>query len=157
MVRGGSPERAGRPRSQGRWSETAPASGRTADKLAEVCLLSGEAAWVLVHVEVQAQRDDSLARRMFRYHLRIFDHFDREPVSLAILADPGHAWRPDSFGYSRWGSTMRLEFPVVKLTDWGDRAEELASGENLPGSWHGYATPRTKDPAVADLPPSNEV
>jgi len=103
---------------------------RTADKLAEVRLMSGEEAWVLVHVEVQAQRDESFARRMFRYHLRIFDHFDREPVSLAILADPGAAWRPDSYGYGRWGTRMLLEFPVVKLADWSDRVEELAAGDN---------------------------
>jgi len=103
---------------------------RTADKLAEVRLLSGETAWVLIHVEVQAQRDDTLARRVFRYHLRIFDHFDREPVSLAILADPSPSWRPRGFGYARWGSSMRLEFPVAKLTDWTDSIEELASGAN---------------------------
>jgi hypothetical protein len=103
---------------------------RTADKLAEVQLRSGEEAWVLVHVEVQAQRDESFARRMFRYHLRIFDHFDREPVSLAILADPSAAWRPDSYGYGRWGTSMRLRFPVVKLADWSDHIEDLASSDN---------------------------
>jgi hypothetical protein len=103
---------------------------RTADKLAEVQLRSGEEAWVLVHVEVQAQRDESFARRMFRYHLRIFDHFDREPVSVAILADPAAAWRPDSYGYGRWGTSMRLRFPVVKLADWSDHIEELASSDN---------------------------
>ncbi|MBM3493497.1 MAG: hypothetical protein FJX72_04125, partial [Armatimonadetes bacterium] len=103
---------------------------RTVDKLAEVKLLSGEAAWVLVHVEVQAQRDESFAKRMFRYHLRIFDHFDREPVSVAILADPAASWRPDSYGYSRWGTRMRLDFPVVKLVDLSERVEEMTTGGN---------------------------
>jgi hypothetical protein len=103
---------------------------RTADKLAEVSLLSGGSAWVLIHIEVQAQQDEAFAKRMFRYHLRIFDHFDREPVSVAILADSAREWRPSSFGYSRWGTSHRLEFPVVKLADWADRLEELASGTN---------------------------
>jgi hypothetical protein len=34
-----------------------------ADKLAEVRLRDGSAQWVLIHIEVQAQRDTSLARR----------------------------------------------------------------------------------------------
>jgi hypothetical protein len=100
------------------------------DQLAEVALSDGSRTWVLVHIEIQAQRDADFARRMYRYHLRIFDHFDRQPVSVAILADDEAGWRPTGFGYSRWGCVAQLDFPVVKLTDWADRPEELLRGGN---------------------------
>ncbi|MCX6360725.1 MAG: cytosolic protein [Armatimonadetes bacterium] len=103
---------------------------RAVDQLVEVALRDGSATWVLVHIEIQAQRDALFARRMYRYHLRIFDHFDREPVSIALLADPEPAWRPQGFGYSRWDCSARLDFPMVKLTDWEGRTAELLRGGN---------------------------
>jgi hypothetical protein len=108
----------------------ARAGSRAVDQLAEVALSDGSRTWVLVHIEIQAQRDADFARRMYRYHLQIVDHFDRQPVSVAILADDEAGWRPTGFGYSRWGCVARLDFPVVKLTDWADRPEELLRGGN---------------------------
>ncbi|MCX6359198.1 MAG: cytosolic protein [Armatimonadetes bacterium] len=108
----------------------ARAGSRAVDQLAEVALRDGSQTWVLVHIEVQAQRDRAFARRMYRYHLRIFDRFDREPVSLAVLADAEPGWRPTGFGYTRWRCSARLDYPVVKLTDWADRPEELFEGGN---------------------------
>ncbi len=103
---------------------------RAVDQLAEVTLRDGSASWVLVHIEIQAQRDALFARRMYRYHLRIFDHFDREPVSIALLADPEPSWRPQGFGYTRWRCSARLDFLTVKLTDWEGRQGELLHGDN---------------------------
>src|SRR5688500_12566646 len=60
---------------------------RRVDRLFKVWRASGEEAWILIHIEVQNQRDAGLPKRMFDYHYRIFDKFDREPVSLAILGD----------------------------------------------------------------------
>lgn len=108
----------------------ARAGSRAVDRLAEVALRDGGQTWVLVHIEVQAQRDADFARRMYRYHLRIFDHFDREPVSIAVLADPEPAWRPNAFGYERWGCRAGLEYPVAKLTDWAGQVDELRQGSN---------------------------
>ena len=39
-------------------------------------------------------------------------------------------WRPAHFGYSLWGCSMRLEFPVVKLLDYADRVAELEAEQN---------------------------
>jgi hypothetical protein len=44
---------------------------RFADKLFKVWLLNGQEAWILIHVEVQSQRDDGFAERMFVYHYRL--------------------------------------------------------------------------------------
>src|SRR5688572_23161329 len=56
---------------------------RRVDRLFKVWRTSGEEAWILIHIEIQSQRDAGLPKRMFVYHYRIFDKFDREPVSLA--------------------------------------------------------------------------
>lgn len=42
-----------------------------ADKLVEVGLHGGSVQWVLIHIEVQAQRDTSLASRVLNYNYRI--------------------------------------------------------------------------------------
>jgi hypothetical protein len=85
------------------------------DKLIEVALRTGGDAWILVHVEVQSQYDPAFAERMFRYHARLYDRYQRQVVSLAVLGDAGLGWRPSHFGYDRWGCALRLTFPVVKL------------------------------------------
>ena len=64
------------------------------DKLIRVRRKDGLQELLLIHVEVQSQRDDDLPRRMLRYLCRILGHFDETPVSLAILADPDPCWRP---------------------------------------------------------------
>jgi hypothetical protein len=58
-----------------------------ADKLVKVQRQDGVEEWLLVHVEVQGQRDPDLPRRMYRCHHRIEDRYERPVVSLAVLAD----------------------------------------------------------------------
>ena len=85
------------------------------DTLVQVACLDGTPAWVVIHVEVQSQRDAVFAERMYRYHARLYDR-DRVPVvSLAVLGDEEPTWHPDHFRYERWGCTLALHFPTVKL------------------------------------------
>jgi hypothetical protein len=108
----------------------APSGPQAVDRLVEVALLDGSPTWVLVHIEVQSQRDTAFASRMFQYHTRILERFHRQPVSVAVLADSEPGWRPDGFGYARWGCSVRLDFPVVKLMDWANRPEALTESGN---------------------------
>jgi hypothetical protein len=96
----------------------AEAGTRYVDKLLKVWLKDGAEAWLLLHVEIQSQRDGDFAKRMYVYHYRIFDRYDREVVSLAVLGDDQPNWRPQEYGYGRWGCEMRLRFPIVKLLDY---------------------------------------
>ncbi len=96
------------------------------DKLVRVVRRDGNAAWLLIHIEIQSQRDIRFPGRMFRYHARTYDRDERQVVSLAILADEDLTWRPDQFGYALWGCELALRFPVVKLRDL-DRAMLEAS------------------------------
>ncbi|MFT5144328.1 MAG: hypothetical protein ACI80V_002129 [Rhodothermales bacterium] len=102
--------------------------GRTVDKLVEVTHQDGKKSLILVHVEVQAQRDSRFEKRMFVYHYRIFDRYNCQVVSLAVLADASRAWRPSGFGYSQWGCRLQLDFPVAKLLDFD--WEELSASSN---------------------------
>lgn len=101
---------------------------RIADKLVQVHTLAGREHWVLVHIEVQAQRDAALAERIFTYNYRTFDRYRRPVASLVVLADGGARWRPHHFGYKLLGSTMRFDFAVAKLLDYAE--SELVTSDN---------------------------
>ncbi len=105
---------------------------RTVDKLVKIWLLDGLEAWILVHIEVQAQVDTDFEERMFVYHYRIFDRYHRRVVSLAVLADDSKKWRPEAFTYSLWGCEMRFRYPVVKLLDYQAKPELLSDAEGNP-------------------------
>lgn len=98
----------------------APLAGRSKEK----------DAWVLVHVEMQAQVDRSLPLRTFRCHYRIFDRHGPPLIAIAVLGDANASWRPRSFGYGLAGTSTRMEFLPVKRIDWESRWSELESVRN---------------------------
>ena len=103
---------------------------RYVDKLVKVWLKSGEEKWLLIHVEVQTWKEDDFPKRMHVYNHRIFDRYDREVISLAILADDDPDWRPSQYGYGRWGFRTRTEFPIVKLLDYARTIQALEADPN---------------------------
>ena len=105
---------------------------RTVDKLVKVWLLDGLEAWILVHIEVQAQKDLDFEERMYIYHYRIFDRYHRQVVSLAVLADDSKEWRPAEFSYRLWGCEMRFCYPVIKLLDYQENPVLLADAGGNP-------------------------
>ena len=66
---------------------------------------------MLVHVEVQMSDDGKFAWRMYVYNYRLFGKYNREVASFAVLGDDNPGWRPESFGYKRWGTEAGLRFP----------------------------------------------
>ncbi len=103
---------------------------RYVDKLVKLHRTNGHEEWVLVHIEVQSQRDVDFSRRMYTYNYRIFDQFDRKVASLAILADKNLAWKPDHYSYELWGSKAGLWFPSIKLIEYKEKWEELEKSTN---------------------------
>lgn len=101
---------------------------RFVDKLVKVWLFNDTETWLLLHTEIQSQTDTGFAKRMFTYHYRIFDRYEREVVSLAVLGDDQQAWRPQEYSYRRWGCEMRLRFPIAKLLDYS--WDTLESSDN---------------------------
>ena len=105
-------------------------NGLVADKLVEVSLRDGRQQWVLVHVEVQAQRDASLARRVLDYNYRIFKEYGEPVASLVLLADDDPAWHPHAFYSEVLGTIMGISFATAKLLDYGAHNEKLLGSAN---------------------------
>ncbi len=103
---------------------------RLVDLLVELRWKDGEPFWVLVHIEVQAQKIEFLAKRLFFYHARIVELYDKPLCTLVVLADKDPDWRPDSYNAEFGGNTLKFTYPVVKLLDFKDRLEELEKSTN---------------------------
>jgi Domain of unknown function (DUF4351) len=98
--------------------------------LFKVWQVDGAELWLLVHVEVQAQREKAFSQRMFTYSIRIFDRYQQIPISLAILCDESGQWRPHEYGVSYPDTKLNFEFGTVKLIDYKARWAELEESDN---------------------------
>ena len=103
---------------------------RLADVLVKVWRHDGSENWLLIHIEIQGQQESDFARRVFVYHYRIFDRYDRQVVSLVVLADDSPKWRPARFFYDLGGCRLDFRFGSVKLLDFAGREEELEASPN---------------------------
>jgi hypothetical protein len=98
------------------------------DLLIEVYFNDGRKGRILLHLEIQNERDPFFDERLFIYHYRIFDK-TREPViTLALLTDFDPAWRPGQYVRELARCRVEFNFPIRKLTDYND--EELAASRN---------------------------
>jgi hypothetical protein len=103
---------------------------RFVDKLVQVWRSDGEERWVLVHLEVQSFEETNFAQRMYVYHYRLFDRYNRSVASLAILGDDRPTWKPDQFSDELWGCEVKFKFPIVKLLDYSRLWTELEESSN---------------------------
>jgi hypothetical protein len=104
---------------------------RYVDKLYQVHLKNGDKREILLHVELQAQRDRGFEERMFVYNYRAYDQKHQPVASFAILADDEPNWRPIQFGWTILGCTHTMKFVPAKLLDWAPRWQELETHPNL--------------------------
>jgi hypothetical protein len=106
-------------------------SSKRVDKLVQVWQKgNGQETWVAIHIEVQGQRDEKFAIRMFEYHTLLYNHYKRPIVSLVILSDDSPNWRPNSYSYERWGCRVQFDFPAVKLLDYEQERLALEADTN---------------------------
>lgn len=98
------------------------------DKLVEVRLKNGDEIWLLIHIEVQSKKSIDFENRMFVYHYRIYDQFNKHPVSTAVLLDDSRSWRPERYTHEQYGSKIQLDFRTVKLLDYSE--DELLASPN---------------------------
>ena len=93
---------------------------RYADKLAKVWQTNGDERWVLIHTEIQGQRESQFSERMFIYNYRLRDRYNKPVVSLAVLTDEQSGWRPQQFSSEElWGTQITFKFEIAKLIDYG--------------------------------------
>src|SRR6056297_2844019 len=103
---------------------------RYADKLVEVISLEGKKIAIIIHIEIQGDRESAFPERMYIYNYRFYDRYRLPVVSLALLTDDDPSWRPGKFGYEKWGCKVELEFPMVKMLDYTDNLPELEAETN---------------------------
>lgn len=98
----------------------------------DVVLLAADHAGgeLCLHIEIQCCRQAGFPSRMAAYHTSLRERFGLPVASLALLADPGVAWRPDRFDSLQAGSGLSVQFRIAKLMDWRDRMDELLSADN---------------------------
>ena len=108
---------------------------RYLDKLVKVHYLDGTEEWLLIHIEVQSSPEPQgvFARRMFTYWSRLTDFYQRDVVSLAVLADTNPNYRPNSFEFSRSGTQIAFTYPIAKLTDYETESQwsSLKESDNV--------------------------
>ena len=105
-------------------------AGMVVDKLVRVRMLGGGELRLLVHVEVQSQRDATFAERMFAYYAGLYLQHRLPTVSLAVLGDEQGGWRPERFDREQLGCDNHFRFPMVKLLDYRARRTELEASAN---------------------------
>src|SRR3546814_870334 len=90
------------------------------------CLLGGQEALVLIHIEVQAKPDKGFTLRMFTYHIRLREKYPAHPiVSMAVLTTGRHGSPQMAYAYQYWDCSLNFTFPVINLESWRDRIPEL--------------------------------
>ena len=103
---------------------------RYADKLVSVWSVRGDEINVMIHIEIQADRDINFPERMYVYNYRIYDKYQKPVTSLAILADENAAWKPRRFSTDQWGCKIDFQFPIVKLRELGEDLDTLLKNLN---------------------------
>ena len=64
------------------------------------------------------------------YNNRIYDHYQRDVVSLAVLADDDPTWQPRIHRRSLWDCTSTLNFRPAKLLNFAGREADLEASDN---------------------------
>ncbi len=103
---------------------------RAVDKLVKVWLKTGQELWVLLHLEVQGQRESDFEHRVYVYHYRSHDRFNVPVASFVILTDEEENWRPTAYQTELLGTEVRLKFSVAKLLDYRQQWNELERSTN---------------------------
>lgn len=104
---------------------------RYADKLVKVRLLSGKDTWLLIHIEIQAQKEDEFELRMFTYNFRILDRYKVSAISLAILCDSDKDWNPSTFTFIHNDTVQYFKFGTAKLLKYQRRWKQLEASDNI--------------------------
>ena len=88
-----------------------------ADKLVKLTLNDGNEQWVLVHLEIQNYKDETISERMFTYYYKILDLYKKNIISLLLLTDQNRIWRPEPYIRDICGTEVVFKYNIAKLLD----------------------------------------
>ncbi len=83
-----------------------------------------------IDIEIQSQHETEFVKRMYVYNHRLFDRFDRQVASFAVLGDEGSKWKPSQYKYELWETKVDFRFSVVKLQEYRAKWAELEASVN---------------------------
>jgi hypothetical protein len=104
---------------------------RFVDKLVKVKLRQGSELWILLHTEIQGQKETTFEKRLFEYYYRLHDRYNVPIVTLVILTDNHLHWRPSAYKVNILGlEVLSFRFSSVKLLDYRNKQEILEQTTN---------------------------
>lgn len=98
------------------------------DKLVKVFTIKGTEQWVLIHIEVQGQRDEDFAKRMYTYFYRILDRYGVAVTAIALFTDDNPAFCPNRYEYDFAGTQNMYRFNTYKVLQQDEQV--LAESDN---------------------------
>lgn len=103
---------------------------RYIDKLVKVKRIIGDEAYVLVHAEVQQQKETGFEKRVYDCHYRIAHRYRIPVVTLCVFIDDKQGWNPHVYEYELWDCKLKFQFPYFKLLELEPQYESLLQSEN---------------------------
>lgn len=101
---------------------------RFVDMLVKTYLKNGKEEWILIHLEIQGEKTDNFAFRMFQYWYRIYDRFETDIIALAVFTGGKNQKRPNHFHKSFLGTEIRYKYNTYHILDHTER--QLLSMKN---------------------------
>ncbi|MCC3356951.1 hypothetical protein [Bacillus sp. REN16] len=101
---------------------------REVDKLIGVKLKDGKEQWILIHIEIQGDREEDFPKRMFQYYYRILDRYDQDLYTLAIYSDSSPTFKPDHYCTRFFGTELTYTYNTYKILDQNEK--ELLQSRN---------------------------
>src|SRR5436190_7320522 len=101
------------------------------DKLMKVKSLEGKDEVVLIHIEVQGQKEEEFSKRLFQYYCKLFTKYDQSILTLAILTDSNQSWHPKDYQRDVFDfSVLTFNFKTHKLIDYRTKKQTLEESDN---------------------------
>jgi len=109
-----------------------PKDVRRCDKLVQLHLKDGNKCWILVHIEVQQELNNTLPKRMFRYFYRIYDRYEEKSKgieAIAILLNRTGKNKYNTYKYEYGKTTINYNYRTFALFETSE--EELIRNKNV--------------------------
>jgi hypothetical protein len=104
---------------------------RVVDKLARVYLRQGGEQLLLIHIEVQGEKESEFPERLFIYYYRFFDRYKKPIITLAVLTDDQLSWRPNTYqAHVGDMEIITFRFFTTKLIDYREQRDLLEQTNN---------------------------
>jgi hypothetical protein len=83
----------------------------------QVPLTTGKEKWILIHFEIQGKADEAFRKRMFRHFYRIYDRYNQEIYTLALLMNVKTTRRQHYFDYHFFGTSLIYHYNVYNFLE----------------------------------------